>query len=197
MDEYLGFEVQGVVGNFFEYFGELLDGYCCFVVFFGGMIGNLCFEIQVLWFLQSFVDVMNEGDLLFIGIDCIKDLVIIEVVYNDLIGVIVEFNFNVLCVINCEFDVDFVFEQFVYCVFFCFENCWIEMCFVLQCVQMVCVGVFDVEFEFVEGEEILIEISVKYDCECFELFLGQSGFELFEWMMDEKGLFVFLFVCRV
>lgn len=197
IEEYPGLEVRGVVGNFLEHLGALPDGHRRLVAFLGGTIGNLRPETQAPQFMRSLADVMSKGDLLLIGTDRIKDPAIIEAAYNDSAGVTAQFNLNALRVINRQFDADFIPEQFAHRAFFCPENRWIEMRLVSQCAQTVRVGALDIELELAEGDEILTEISAKYDRERLESLLSQSGFELMEWMTDDAGLFALSLARRV
>ncbi|MEM1245060.1 MAG: L-histidine N(alpha)-methyltransferase [Acidobacteriota bacterium] len=196
-EEYPGLEVRGVVGNFLEHLGELPDGHRRLVAFLGGTVGNLRPETQAPQFMESLADVMSPGDLLLIGTDRIKDPAIIEAAYNDSAGVTAQFNLNALNVVNREFDANFVPEQFAHRAFYCPENRWIEMRLVSQRAQTVRVGALDIELELAAGEEILTEISAKYDQARLESLLGQSGFELLEWRTDEKGLFALSLARRV
>lgn len=60
---------------------------------------------------------LGEGGIL-IGLDLVKDVCVLEVVYDDVIGVMVVFNFNVFNYVNVLVGIDFVLCDWCYVVFY-------------------------------------------------------------------------------
>ena len=63
-------------------------------------------------FLRNFRESLNEGDLLLIGFDLIKDIPLIEKTYNDSLGITAQFNLNLLQRINRELGGHFRTDRF-------------------------------------------------------------------------------------
>ncbi len=187
--EYPGLRIHGVVGNFLEHLGALPDGHRRLVAFLGGTIGNLRPDTQAVEFMRALAAVMAPGDLLLIGTDTIKDPAIIEAAYNDARGVTAEFNLNALEVVNRLFDGNFDPASFEHRAVYCTRNHWIEMRLVGQRDMGVTLRKLDLRLTLAAGDEILTEISAKYDEERLTTLLSKSGFRLVQWHPDEDGLF--------
>lgn len=139
------------------------------------MLGNFEGE-DVVVLLCVMCQIMGYDGLVLVGIDLYKDLVLIEVVYNDVQGVIVVFIFNLLVCLNCEIGSDFDFDGFCYCV--CYSIVWlcIEIDLVSQWVQDVYLDGYI--FYFVVGEFICVEYSYKYIDDSFDVLLWQLGLQV-------------------
>lgn len=101
------------------------DG-CCVWFYFGLSLGNFILEEVGVFFL-CLCEVFVFGDSVLIGIDFIKEVECFEVVYDDLFGVMVVFNLNVLCNLNCFLGVNFDVWDWCYVVLYCLEVYCVEM----------------------------------------------------------------------
>lgn len=145
---------------------------CWLLFFFGFMLGNFVY-VDVVVLLWVMCQIMGVDGLVLIGIDLYKDLVLIELVYNDVVGVIVDFIFNLLCWFNCEIGSDFDFDGFCYWVCYSVLCLCIEIELVSICVQIVYVG--GCVFDFVDGEVMMVEYSYKYIDVLFVLLVVEVG----------------------
>jgi L-histidine N-alpha-methyltransferase len=140
---------------------------------------------------------MASGDFFLLGADLIKDVEVIEAAYNDPRGITAEFNRNILRVVNRRFEADFDPEAFLHRAFYDPGNCWIEMRLIAIADQRVSVGTLDLEIEIDRDEEILTEISAKYDRSRIEALLEASGFQLVHWYTDDEPVFALALARKV
>jgi L-histidine Nalpha-methyltransferase len=187
---YPGLRVHGVVGDFLSHLGEVPhpDGGSRLAVFLGGTIGNLTPE-QASDFLSELSAGLDPGDHLLLGTDLVKDPAVIEAAYNDAAGVTAEFNLNALRVVNELTGGDFDPRGFRHRAFFDPEHSRIEMRLVSTRPQTVSLPALGLTLELGEGEEILTEISTKFDRPRVEAMLAEAGFELTDWLTDPGEMF--------
>lgn len=190
--EYPGLCVHGVVGDFMAHLGHIPDGSGPgarrLVLFLGGTIGNLRPE-EARRFLSELRSEMAAGDCFLLGADLIKPVPRLEAAYNDAAGVTAEFNRNILCAVNRRTGGDFDPAAFRHRAFYDPRHCWIEMRLVSLARQDVHLPALDLAFTLDEGEEILTEISAKYDRPRLEALLRDTGFEPVDWFTDPERLF--------
>lgn len=186
--EYPGLEVHGVVGDFVEHLTHLPQGERRLVIFLGSTIGNFRPD-EAGEFLSRISTHMGEGDFFLLGVDLIKPVDRIEAAYNDPAGVTAEFNRNLLRVVNRLFAADFDPGAFLHRAFYDREVHRIEMRLVSTREQRVDIGALDLSLKIGAGEEILTEISTKYDRPGVRAMLETGGFELARWYTDREGQF--------
>ena len=148
-------------------------------------------------FLESVHRGMRPGDMLLLGTDLVKDPARLEAAYDDAQGVTAEFNRNILRVVNRLVEGDFDPGRFRHRAFFDREARWIEMRLVSEREQTVRLPAIDLTFELETGEEILTEISAKYDRPRVETLLTRAGYELLDWYTDPEELFALSLSRRV
>ena len=193
---YPGLRVHGVVGDFMKHLMYIPDGGRRLVIFLGGTIGNIQ-PSRAAAFLSGVSDRMSAGEFFLLGTDLIKDVDRLEAAYNDTQGVTAEFNRNVLRVMNDLLDGDFDPEGFEHRAFYNRERDRIETRLRSKREQVVRLPGIEMEIAFDRGEEILTEISVKYDRPRVEALLRESGFEMVEWLTDPENLFALSLAKRV
>ncbi|HEX6199477.1 MAG TPA: L-histidine N(alpha)-methyltransferase [Thermoanaerobaculia bacterium] len=193
---YPGLRVHGVVGDFMAHLGKVPEGGCRLAAFLGGTIGNLLPE-DARAFLARLARRLDPGDGLLLGTDLIKDPAVLEVAYDDAAGVTAEFNRNILRVVNRLTGGDFDPRAFRHRAFYDEALHRIEMRLVAERPQEVHLPALDLALELREGEEILTEISTKYDREKVEALLERTGFELERWYTDPDHLFALSLARRV
>jgi L-histidine Nalpha-methyltransferase len=131
---------------------------------------------------------LHAGDRIVLGVDLIKDPVVLEAAYNDKAQVTAEFNRNVLNVLNRELASDFDLTAFRHRAFYSIPLRRIEMHLVStrpQTVRIPGAG----EFAFAEGETVRTEISCKYDRALIDEMFAAAGLALERWITNERELF--------
>jgi L-histidine N-alpha-methyltransferase len=191
IEEYPGLAVHGVIGDFMAHLEAIPDGAAGerrLVIFLGGTIGNLL-PADAEAFLRQLHQAMEPGDFVLLGVDLVKPVERLEAAYNDSAGVTAEFNRNILRVVNRMTGGDFDRAAFRHRAFYDREQDWIEMRLVAESPQRVHLPALGLELDIEEGEEILTEISAKYDRRRAEALLATTGFVPREWYTDPESLF--------
>lgn len=116
-------------------------------------------------FLRHAGRILGAGAVLIIGVDLVKDPVVMQRAYNDEKGVTAAFNRNVLGRINRELGGDFDVDGFEHHAFFNRERSRIEMHLASRSGQHATVCGEQVDFR--AGETIHTESSYKYSIESF------------------------------
>jgi L-histidine Nalpha-methyltransferase len=186
--EYPDVEIQPVVGDFMLDLHTIPHGGRRLVAFLGGTIGNLLPEARAR-FLQDVAAMLDPDDRFLLGTDLVKDVARLEAAYDDARGVTVEFNKNVLHVMNRELDADFDVDAFEHVAVFDRDREWIEMRLRSTRDQTVHVCALDLDVQFSEGEEMRTEVSAKFRREGIEAELAAAGLEMVEWWTDPGGDF--------
>lgn len=180
--------VHGIVGDFMSHLGAIPAGSPRLVIFLGGTIGNLRPE-TARRFLTNLHRRMDAGDFFLLGTDLVKSSARLEAAYNDSQGVTAAFNLNILRVVNRLVDGDFDPAGFRHRAFYDRGRHRIEMRLVATDRQRVHLPGLGLELEIGRGEEILTEISTKYDRPRATALLADCGFRLVEWFTDPEELF--------
>jgi L-histidine N-alpha-methyltransferase len=131
---------------------------------------------------------LDTNDRILLGVDLIKDPLVLEAAYNDKAQVTAEFNRNVLNVLNRELGSDFDLRAFRHRAFYSLPLHRIEMHLVStrpQTVRIPGAG----EFAFAEGETVRTEISCKYDRPLVEEMFAAAGLALERWITNDRELF--------
>jgi L-histidine N-alpha-methyltransferase len=108
-----------------------------------------------------------------------------------------EFNRNILRVVNRLTGGDFDPQAFRHRAFYDQALHRIEMRLVAERPQEVHLPALDLTLDIQEGEEILTEISTKYDREKVEALLQRTGFQPERWYTDPDHLFALSLARRV
>lgn len=186
--EYQDLRIHGVVGDFMKHVEFIPDEGKRLVIFLGGTIGNLLPNVAISLLTEVGAQ-MRKGEYFLLGTDLIKAVDRLEAAYNDSQGITAEFNKNVLRVLNDLVGADFDQEAFEHRAFYDREMNRIEMWLRSTRLQEVSLPRIEMEAVFQKGEEILTEISVKYDRERAEALFKKSGLQMVEWMTDPEELF--------
>ena len=157
----------------------------------GSTIGNFATE-EAVPIIAGLSSGMRDGDVFLLGADLRpgpgKSLEALEAAYNDAAGVTVEFNRNLLRVLNTRFGTDFDPSRFRHRAWYDVAKARIEMHLEALSAHAVAVPGGPV-ISFQEGETLRTEISCKYDraavCSLFE----QAGLRMVRWWTDERGRF--------
>ena len=187
VNEYDGLQVHGVVGDFLAHLEHIPEGGRRLVIILGGTIGNLGPEAAPA-FLSSIFAEMASGDFFLLGVQLETDIHRLEAAYNDAEGVTAEFNKNILHVMQSTFGATLNPDTFDHIAIYNQANHRIEMRLRSVKQQKVTIPGLNLTFALDKGEEILTEISTKYDRPRTEALLNTSGFQLVEWFTDPEQL---------
>ena len=185
--EYPALDVVGLgldFSNTLDLPSTLVDGR---TVFFypGSSIGNFTPD-DALAFLQRVRAQASDGGLL-IGVDLVKPADVLQVAYDDALGVTAAFNLNILRQINRLIGSDFKPAQWQHVGLYNAERSRIEMH--LQAREDVQVRWPDGSRLFTAGERLHTENSCKYTVDGFAQLLQQAGFGAPLHWTDEQGWF--------
>ena len=184
-----GVPVVAVVGDFREHLDKVPTEGRRLVIFLGGTIGNLA-PGERARFLLDLQATMDSDDWLLIGTDLEKDVARLVAAYDDAAGVTAAFNRNVLSVLNNELGADFDPHSFDHVALWNDEDRRIEMRLRATCDQTVEIPDHDLRIEFIEGEEILTEISSKFTSERVTEELAAANFLVGGSWTDAAGDFL-------
>ncbi len=162
LQHYADLSVDGIIGDYEtgltavpEHSGRRL------FMFLGGSIGNFD-EPDAVAIITAVADAMDTRDWFLLGVDRVKDEVVLNAAYNDAQGITAKFNLNVLRVINRELDGDFDLSAFEHHAYYNAPKARIEMHLRSLREQSVRIGALPLRVEFRRGETILTEISRKF-----------------------------------
>lgn len=195
VERYPTLRVHGVVGDFMRHLAEIPAPAERLVIFLGGTIGNLSPAVARR-FLRALGEQMRPGEHLLLGVDRIKDAARLEAAYNDAAGVTAEFNRNILRVVNGVAGGDFDPEAFRHQARWNAAEHRIEMWLIAETAQTVHLAALGLEVAIAAGEEILTEISTKYDEALAAALLEESGFALEHWYSGPEDLFALCLAAR-
>jgi len=147
------------------------------ILFLGSNIGNLLHP-QAVVFLRSIQQLMEQGDMLFVGFDQKKHPQTILDAYNDNTGITEAFNKNVLTRINRELGANFDLEQFLHWEVYDPETGTAKSYLVSKEKQTVFIEALDLTVNFRPWETIHTEISQKYDDEIVTWLAEKAGLQI-------------------
>lgn len=184
-------KVEGVVNEYFKGLEEVSKAGSArnVVLFLGSNIGNFTPE-DVKAFLKGLNDRLNRGDLLFIGVDLMKDPHQVLAAYNDAAGITKAFNINLLHRINKELDADFETLQFDHFPTYNPISGETKSYLISRKQQTVEIKSSGKSFDFEPNEAIEMEISQKYSLPRIEEIASISGFTVLQHLDDCKHYFV-------
>ena len=172
-DNFPGLRVGGILADFTKQLHLLPVGGTRIFCFFGSTIGNLDPD-EARNFMMQLGAVMKHGDHLLLGIDMVKEPVILENAYNDKQGVTARFNQNILQVVNGLMEADFDPSMFAHEAFYNSEKQRVEMHLQARKEMLIKCGVNGSRILISEGETIHTENSYKFSpCQIEDL--GKAG----------------------
>jgi len=186
--EYPGVEIDAVCGDFEEHLGKIPLVGRRLVVFLGSTIGNLTAGPRAA-FLAALADSLQPGDTLLLGTDLVKDVDRLVRAYDDSAGVTAAFNKNVLAVVNRELDADFDLDAFEHVARWNPDELRIEMRLRATSPQRVRIAGLDLTVDFAAGEEMLTEVSCKFQPDGVAEELAAAGLRRIAWWTDAAGDF--------
>lgn len=189
LSERYGVAVHAVVGDLRSDLSRLPRPGRQLWAFLGSTIGN--FEPGARSdLLAHFRKAMGPGDYLLLGTDLRKDVRRLVAAYDDSQGVTALFNLNVLAVLNRSLGADFDPSSFEHRAVWNPGEGWIEMRLRSLVAQRVVFPSLDLVVDLEAGEELLTEISAKFDRDAVVVELGAAGLRVVESWTDPDGDFL-------
>ncbi|MDE2183949.1 MAG: L-histidine N(alpha)-methyltransferase [Alphaproteobacteria bacterium] len=186
LDRHPGLSVWPVVGDFTLPIKLPGSGRYRRAGFFpGSTIGNLE-PPQAAGFLRNAAELLRGGGLL-VGVDLVKDSVVLHAAYNDSAGVTEAFNKNLLVRANRELGANFHLPDFRHHAFYDPTHRRIEMHLVAG--RSHTVSVMGRRIVFTEGETIHTENSYKYTVQGFVELAREAGCIVRRTWCDPQNLF--------
>ncbi len=158
------------------------------ILFLGSNIGNLLHD-QAIDFLRKLKEVMQEGDLVFMGFDQKKDPQTILDAYNDPTKITAAFNKNILTRINAEMGADFKLDTFKHWEVYDPETGTAKSYLVSVKKQDVRIEQLALTVSFDAWESIHTEISQKYDDKVVAWLAKESGLAIVSQFTDPKNYY--------
>jgi L-histidine N-alpha-methyltransferase len=146
------------------------------VLFLGSNIGNFD-PPGADEFLREIRAALGPGDFLLLGTDLVKPGRVLQLAYDDPLGVTAAFNRNLLVQINRDLGGNFDLESFAHRALWKAEESRVEMHLVSLRRQVVRVEAAALEITLDENESIWTESSYKYQDATVALVLERAGFE--------------------
>ncbi len=160
------------------------------VFFLGSSIGNF-YNGEEKKFLINAKKTLGKKSFLFIGVDLIKNVKILEKAYNDKKKFTEKFNLNLLNVINKNFKINIKLKDFYYISSYndkkkCMENFIVSKKNLLFKIK-------NKKIYFKKNEKIQTEISNKFTILKFKRVIKATGWKLKKYWIDSKKYYaVFL-----
>ncbi len=146
------------------------------VLFLGSNIGNFD-PPGADEFLREIRAALSPGDFLLLGTDLVKPERVLQLAYDDPLGVTAAFNRNLLVQINRELGGDFDLESFAHRALWKATESRVEMHLVSLRRQVVRVEAAELELTLDADESIWTESSYKYQDATVALVVERAGFE--------------------
>jgi L-histidine N-alpha-methyltransferase len=177
--DYPGLDVQAVVGDFHEHVRFLPrapDRGPLLIAFLGSTIGNFD-EGERARFFAALRLVLQPGDWFLLGADLVKSKRRLDAAYNDAAGVTIQFNKNVLRVLNRDLRATFDEDLFDHVAAFDPERELVDIRLRARVAHEVKVRALKLTVRFAAGEEMRTEISTKFTRAGLEKSLRASNFK--------------------
>lgn len=195
--DYKNLNITGIVDTY-EHGLEFLNNYDDkknLIIFLGSSFGNFITD-EGKEFLNKINSTMKEDDLFLIGLDLVKNKVILENAYNDSQGVTAQFNLNVLSRINDELDADFNLNNFAHYAIYNENAQRIEMYLKSLVNQSVIISKANFSLTLKKNELIHTEHSHKYTLSQIRELMNQTGFIIKNIWIDQNDHFALTLVSK-
>jgi len=158
------------------------------IVFLGSSFGNFT-PNDGKEFLKKINSTMKDGDLFLIGLDLVKNKIILENAYDDSQGITAQFNLNILSRINTELGANFDLNNFEHRAIYNENDQRIEMYLKSLTNQSIMIPKANVSLVLKKNELIHTEHSHKYKLSQISELMNQAGFKIENTWLDENNYF--------
>jgi dimethylhistidine N-methyltransferase len=188
--EYPKLRIAGQVCDYTRSFAiaERRDEEKVLVLFLGSNIGNYTPD-EARALLGQIRRALRPGDGLLLGADLKKSAAILELAYDDGLGVTAAFNLNLLQRVNRELGADFDLKQFAHRAVYDEDAGRVEIYLVSRVKQTVDIRGLGLTVEFRAGETIHTENSCKYDLAQLAAMAGETRFRPVKAWFDSERRF--------
>ncbi len=191
LQSYEGLRINALAGDYFSGLRALTDETVegrILALFLGSNIGNFD-PTEALEFLRAVRGVLRPGGGLLLGADLRKDPHVLELAYDDPLGVTSAFNLNMLNRLNREFDGDFDVRGFQHVAHYNEAAGRVEIYVESLHDQVVTLRGLELTVNFRSGERVHTENSHKYDLAGLSEMAAATGFTVERTWFDEAKLF--------
>jgi uncharacterized SAM-dependent methyltransferase len=140
-------------------------------------------------FLREIRAAIGPGDRLLLGADLTKPEPLLQLAYDDPLGITAAFNRNLLVRVNRELGGDFDLTAFGHRALWNAAASRVEMHLVSRRRQAVRVRAAGLAFTLDEAETIWTESSYKYEPDALAALVGRAGFAAAGQWIDDAGRF--------
>lgn len=158
------------------------------VLFLGSNIGNFDPPASAA-FLRGMRSRLRAGDAFLLGADLVKPVDVMELAYDDPLGVTAAFNLNLLVRANRELGANFSLDQFAHRGVWNEASSRMEMHLVARFDQHVVVPAAKLAIKISTGESLWTESSYKYRVGDLSDLLTEAGFGIVDQFVDEQDPF--------
>lgn len=181
-------QVLGIHGTYQDAFPLFTMNDRAMVIFLGSTIGNFD-DDQADEFWRSVSIHMKQDDYFLLGVDLVKDIALLEAAYNDAAGVTEAFTKNLFRRMNRELGSEIHLDHVEHVARYCEELKRIEIFARFHRQQPVRIKPLCREFIIRQGEEILVEISRKFELSELPGYFRQYGFSVEQTYTDPNDWF--------
>ena len=190
LKDYSSLNINGIIGTYEQALSQLKlsNQKPKLVIFLGSTIGNFS-DLECDRFIDLVTSSLAIGDYFLLGIDLQKPTAILEAAYNDSQGITADFNLNMLCHLNRRFQGNFEPSLFQHQAVYNEVDCQIEMYLTSQESHQAILKDLKLLVGFQQGENILTEISRKFNISQMQTYLHRQGLELIQSYTDDREWF--------
>ena len=147
------------------------------VLFLGSNIGNFD-PPGAHAFLRGIRSELRDGDALLLGADLVKPVRLLQLAYDDPLGVTAAFNRNLLVRINRELEGNFEIDEFAHRAVWNQTESRVEMHLIARRTQAVRIDAAGLAFTMPGGDLIWTESSYKYRLDRLAAMIEEAGFHV-------------------
>jgi len=166
------------------------------IIFLGSSFGNFTPD-DGKTFLKKINSTMKDDDLFLIGLDLVKNKMILENAYNDSQGITAKFNLNVLSRLNDELDANFNLDNFAHHALYSESEQRIEMYLKSLTSQSVIISKSNISLTLKKNELIHTEHSHKFQLSQIRELMHRTGFDIKNIWLDENNYFALTLVSKI
>ncbi|MDJ0762847.1 MAG: L-histidine N(alpha)-methyltransferase [Myxococcota bacterium] len=192
---YADLQVVGIHGTYNMGLRLMKSASPAMLVFLGSSIGNFTAqEEEAFW--HSVARHTGPGDFFLLGIDLVKETHLLNAAYNDAAGVTEAFIKNILVRMNRELHTAIDIDAVEYNAEYLPDHQRVEMTLRFPAAQTIDVAAVGKRFTIDAGEQILVEISRKFQLATMKTQLNYYGFHVRHVFTDANQHFALMLLQR-
>jgi dimethylhistidine N-methyltransferase len=191
LSSYPTLSIQGLVATYELALADLPPAPDRLVAFLGSTLGNIPPQECARFFTQVYA-ALAAGEHFLIGVDLQKDVDTLEAAYDDQMGISAAFNLNILNHLNRRYGGNFVSDHFRHFAPYNATTEQIEIYIVSDRAQTVTLKNLSLSLDLKPGEQILTEVSRKFQVPALRSQLQDVGFTTLEVWTDPQDWYAVL-----